>query len=68
MLPQRYPEVFEEKLGTMKQFKASLLVRKEVKPVFCKARSVPFALKDAISNELDRLERDGILHKVNHSN
>ena len=28
---------------------------------------VPFALKDAISKELDRLERAGTLQKVSHS-
>ena len=33
-------------------------------PKFCKARSVPYATKPAIENELDRLEASGILEKV----
>ena len=67
MLLQQYPEVFAEELGTMKQFKATLQVKKDSRPIFCKPRSVPFALKDAISKELDRLESEGILQKVSHS-
>jgi len=67
LLLQQYPEVFVEKLGTMKDFKATLQLKKEAHPIFCKPRSVPFALKDAISKELDRLEKAGTLQKVSHS-
>ena len=35
---------------------------------FHNARPVPFAIKDAVGAELDRLETEGILKKVNHSN
>ena len=34
---------------------------------FCKARTVPFALKDAIEQKLNHLEQDGIIEKVSHS-
>jgi len=33
-------------------------------PKFCKAQTVPFALKDAIEWELNHLEQDGIIEKV----
>ena len=33
----------------------------------CKSRSVPFALKESLGKELDRLEEQGILRRVNHS-
>ena len=51
----------------MKDFKATLQLKKEAHPIFCKPRSVPFPLKDAISKELDRLEKAGTLQKVSHS-
>ena len=35
-------------------------------PKFCKAHSVPFALKTAVERELDRLKSDGILEKMSY--
>jgi len=64
MLLERYPRVFNQKLGTMGHFEAALRLSKDAKPVFCKARSVPFAL---VGSDLDRLEKEGILVKVSSS-
>lgn len=36
-------------------------------PKFFKPRSVPFALKDEVSDEIDRLVKLGILVPVNYS-
>ena len=66
-LLDKYAEVFEEGLGTINTFEASLSVKPECKPRFHKARPVPFALKPAIERELDRLEEAGIIQKVAHS-
>ena len=51
----------------MKTFEATLQLKPGAKPKFCKARPVPFALKAAIEQELDRLESEGILEKVSYS-
>ncbi len=67
ILLERYPKVFDTKPGTMRHFQATLRLRKDAKPVFCKARSVPFALKKTVGEDLDRLEKEGILVKVNSS-
>ena len=66
-LLHKYPAVFSEKLGQMKHHQATLHVPASATPVFCKARPVPFALKEAASKELDRLEQAGIVEKVERS-
>ena len=60
----KYADIFADELGTMQ---VTLQVREDAKPRFCKARSVPFATKEAIEAELDRLESCGILEKVDYS-
>ena len=63
----KYADIFADELGTMQPFRVTLQVREDAKPRFCKARSVPFATKEAIEAELDRLESCGILEKVDYS-
>ena len=36
-------------------------------PKYHRTRSVPFAIKDAVGQKLDRLESEGIIEKINHS-
>ena len=56
-----------EGLGTMKPYTATLHVQPDATPRFLKPRPVPFAIKDIIGLELDRLETQGIIKKVTHS-
>ena len=46
---------------------AKLHVQPNVVPRFHKARPVPFSMKEAIGQDIDRLESEGILEKVKHS-
>ena len=66
-LLQKYESVFTEGIGTMTQYQAKLTLKPDTTPVFKKPRPVPFTLKDTLSQELDRLESDGIVEKVDHS-
>ena len=62
-----FKEVFKDELGTVKGMKVSLTTRSHTKPKFYRPRPVPLALKDAIGSEIDRLEKEGIIEKVDHS-
>ena len=51
----------------MKNIKAKLKLKENATPKFHRPRTVPFALKEAVEQELNRLEEKGILQKVNYS-
>ena len=63
---KKYPEVFQEGLGTMKHVHAHLSLRESAKPHFCLPHPVPFAIKETVGRELDQLEATGVLRKVDH--
>ncbi|XP_048000243.1 uncharacterized protein LOC125237297 [Leguminivora glycinivorella] len=64
-LKQEFPEVFAGGLGT---FKSRLQLRlKDDTPVFVKARPLPLALRERVEQELDRLQREGVIYKVERS-
>ena len=56
----KHAEIFIDELGTIQPFTASLQVRSDISPKFCKARSV-------IECDLEHLESYGILEKVDYS-
>ena len=67
-LLSKYDEVFKDKPGEINTFEATLHLKENAVPKFrSKARTVPFALKEAIEQELNRLEQDGIIEKVSYS-
>ena len=48
VLLDRHVTVFQEELGELQGFRAKILVDKEAQPRFCKARQVPYALRDKV--------------------
>ena len=54
-------------MGKIKDFQTTLELKQGVVPKFFRPRSVPFALKNAIDTELNRLVDAGILKKVKSS-
>ena len=60
----KYPNVFSEKLGTIKGAQADIYVIPNSKPKFMKARTVLFAMKTAVELEIERMENEGILKSV----
>ena len=59
--------MFSSELGTMKEFQAKLTLREGTKSRFYHPRPVPYALKGAVEKELDRLEENGVVERVSHS-
>nr|XP_037270387.1 uncharacterized protein K02A2.6-like [Rhipicephalus microplus] len=66
-LTDKYREVFEPGYGAIRGFKASIVVKENASLVFCKARSVPYALREQVEQELANLEKAGVIYRVRHS-
>ena len=66
-LLDKYGDIFGNELGTIKYFCAELNVEPTANAKFLKARTVPYALRGPIEEELDRLEKEGIIEKITHS-
>ena len=64
---RKHHSLFANELGTVEPYKATLHLRPDATPRFFKPQAVPFAIRDAISKELDCLEQQGIIKKVIHS-
>ncbi len=63
-LLHKHDSLFEDELGTVTSHKATLRVRPDATPRFFKPRPVPYATKEVIGDELDRMEQQGIIQKV----
>ena len=57
----------KDELGNLKDVKVKLANDPTVTPKFHKARSLPFASKEKVKLELKRLEEQGIISPVTHS-
>lgn len=66
-LKKSFPSVCSEKLGCCTKIKARFELLDEAKPIFKKPRSVPFASRKKIEEELERLVNTGILTPINYS-
>ena len=66
-LLERHATLFEGKLGLLEGMRVKIHVDKTVKPRFYKPRPVPYALRDKVEQELERLQRDGVIEPVRFS-
>jgi transposase InsO family protein len=66
-LLNQYSDVFCASQGTIQHFKADIKVKDNAEPLFHRPRPVPFALKGKVSAELDKLESQGVITKINRS-
>ena len=67
-LIKKYAKLFEGGHGRINNFKATIALQLDAKPIYRKARPVPYALKERVEAEFNRLEQQGIIKKVEQSN
>ena len=67
-LLEQCKSIFLDELGRVSSHHVLLRVRPGAVPIFSKPHPIPFAIRDTIGTELDRLEKEGILEKVSHTN
>ena len=61
---QKHAQLFEEGLGTLQGTKAKIHVEPTATPIFREARPVPYALREEIEQDLERIERAGTIEPV----
>ena len=59
-----YSEVFREGLGKLIGHEATIQVDPTAQPRYCKARTIPYALRSKVEAELERLQGEGIIETV----
>ncbi|XP_053667902.1 uncharacterized protein K02A2.6-like [Anopheles marshallii] len=64
---REFGSLFSHDLGHCTKAKVRMELKKEAVPVFRPKRPVSYAMRPAIDEELDRLEKEGIINRVNFS-
>ncbi|XP_030580469.1 uncharacterized protein K02A2.6-like [Archocentrus centrarchus] len=63
----KHEDVFKEELGTLKGTKATIHVKQDATPRFFRPRSVPFAMRAKVDEEIDRLLKENIISPVKYA-
>ena len=64
---KEFPELFSEGLGCYQGTEFTIEVDPTVPPKFCKARPVPYTMREKVDREIDRLQKEGIISPVSNS-
>ncbi|XP_049886795.1 uncharacterized protein LOC126381342 [Pectinophora gossypiella] len=64
---ERYPKLFDGGLGRFNGGRATLRVREGAVPVYCRARPLPYALRERVDAELDSMLSAGVIEPVDCS-
>ena len=54
---ESFPQLFAEEVGTLQGYQAKITLSSDAKPRFHKPRQVPYALKQKLEKELNRLQK-----------
>lgn len=66
-LIRKHSEVFKDGLGTYRGHPVSIHLKADATPKFMKARPVPYAIKERVELEIDRLVSEGVLQPTSYS-
>ena len=66
-LLKKHSRLFPEELGTLEGDKAKIIIHLNVQTCFFKPRPVPYALKNKVEKEFDRLQLQGVITTVQFS-
>ena len=66
MILNSHKNLFDDELGKV-DIQAKIHITPEAMPVFCRARTVPYALREKIKEEISRLQDQGIIEPVRFS-
>ena len=64
---EKHADLFREGYDGMKGLEAHIRVRENASPIYFKSRLVPYALKEVVEAELNKLEENGVIVKVEQS-
>ncbi|XP_054285817.1 uncharacterized protein K02A2.6-like [Macrosteles quadrilineatus] len=62
-----FQEIFTPGIGKITSEQGHIELKEGARPIFIKPRQVPYALKKSVEEELNRLESNGIISKVENS-
>ncbi|XP_018316621.1 uncharacterized protein K02A2.6-like [Mycetomoellerius zeteki] len=66
-LLKEYSDVFDQPVETIKDFKAKLMLKEDATPRFFKPRPIPFVLRDKVDEELEKMEKSGVISRIETS-
>ena len=66
-LLESFSDVFKDELGTIQGEKVTIYIDPTIPPKFCKARSLPYAMREKVEKELQTLEDQGIITSIKFS-
>ncbi|XP_018403549.1 PREDICTED: uncharacterized protein K02A2.6-like [Cyphomyrmex costatus] len=66
-LLKEYSDVFDQPIGTIKGFKAKLMLKEDAIPCFSKPCTIPLALQDKVDKELEKMIKSGVISHIETS-
>lgn len=61
---EEFPTVFGGNIGKLTKFTHKICLKEDAKPVCHKVRNIPFAIRETVQQELQRLEDNGIIEPI----